>query len=221
MITTDMPPQQQQPQYPPAGPSYPPAPVQPQQPVEDPYHFILNPAAPPKGPGVGKVKGVLLLVGIVAVVVILLVVIMSFLRGGGTDTKPYVAMVTQQEEIIRVAGLKESSLQQQSVKNFVINTRLSIAADQTKLKNFLAENDIEVSKKELLTSVDKTTDEALESAVSSSSLDAVLVAELQEEIAEYQSSLGKAYRASTSKTTRALLTDLNNHAELLLAQSKQ
>jgi hypothetical protein len=208
-------------QYPPAGPPYQPQPTAPQPSADDPYHFIMNPAPAPKRMSLGSPKGLLFVIGAVAAVIIILVVILAVIRGGGTDTKPYVTLVTQQQEIVRVAGLEESSLRQQNVKNFVMNTQLSMASDQAQLKEFLSKNGVKISSKELAKTAHKDTDTRLADAVSSSTLDSVLVSELQQELADYQAALARAYKASSSKNTRALLTELHDHATLLLTQSKQ
>lgn len=205
-------------QYPPQQPQLP---QQPQPPANDPYHFIMNPQQPAPRRRIGKPSGLLAWVGIVAVVVVLFVIIFSILRGGSGDTKPFVTLVQEQQEIVRIASAQASAVQGQNVKNFVMNTQLSIASDQTRLKELLSKNGVKVSEKQLEALASTSTDAQLTSAASSSTLDATLVTVLQKELTDYQSTLSQAYKATSNKPAKALLADLNEHAALLLAQSKQ
>jgi hypothetical protein len=213
-------PQQYPPQQPPFQPQ-PPQQPQPMPPANDPYHFILNPEQPSQSRKLPRPRGILMLVALLAVVVIVLVILVAIFRGGGADTKPFVTLLQEQQEIIRISSAQGRSLQKQNVKNFVTNTELSMTSDQAKLKTFLGKNGVKVSSKQLAALASTTTDARLESAVSSSTLDATMVEVLQKELTDYQATLSQTYKATSVKSTRALLTELNNNANLLLTQSKQ
>jgi hypothetical protein len=65
------------------------------------------------------------------------------------------------------------------------------------------------------------TDKQLTDAVSTSTLDTAYTTILQNQLTQYQAALSQAYQSTSNKSTRALLNQLNQHAELLLTQSKQ
>jgi hypothetical protein len=209
-----MPPNQQlqQPPY-----NQPPAPQAPQ----DPYHFILNPEQPKRSSSLGKPAGLLFIVGAVAIVVVLGVVILSIAKGGGSSSQPYVTVAQEQVEIGRVAGLDLDQVQGTNVKNFATTTELTMATDSSTFTTFLGKNGVKISKKQLAAGMQSTTDAQLTSAISSNTLDSTLRATLQNELKQYQTDLAKAYRTTTSNSTRAMLKQLNTNAELLLTQSQQ
>jgi hypothetical protein len=209
-----MPPNQapQQPSY-----NQPPASEAPQ----NPYHFILNPEQPKRSSPFGKPTGLLFIVGAVVFVVILFVIILNIARGGGSSSQPYVTVAQEQVEISRVAGLDLGRVQDTDVKNFATTTRLTMASDSTAFTTFLGEHGVKISKKQLAAGVVSTTDAQLTSAISSNTLDPTLRTVLQNELKQYQSDLAKAYRITSNGSTRTMLKQLNNNAELLLTQSTQ
>lgn len=204
-------------------PYQPPQVTPPGQPTQsqDPYHFIMNPEQPRRSYTPNKMKGILFIVGAVSIILILFIVILSMIRGGGGVNEQFITIAQEQQEIIRVAGLQEGAVQKQNTKNFITNTSLSLKSDQAKLRQFMAEHGVKVSEKQLALKRNATTDTELTSAISTSTLDAVLTKELQDELTVYQSTLGKTYQATTGKQSRTLLVELNETAKLLLAQSKQ
>lgn len=209
------------PYQPPQQPSYPPQGQAPQSGSPDPYHFILNPEQP-KGPSsVGRPVGILFIVGAVAVVIILLVVILNIARGGGTDSKPLLTVAQEQQEIGRVAGLDIDQLPDGNIKNFVLTTKLTMSTDSASYTSYLGKHGVKVSQKQLALGKNATTDAELANAISTNSLDTTLQSILQNELQQYQTDLAKAYRSTSGTATRTVLKQLNNNAQLLLAQSKQ
>ncbi|MCA9324692.1 hypothetical protein KDA23_01315 [Candidatus Saccharibacteria bacterium] len=202
-------------------PQQPYTPQTPPQPGNERYDFIMSPEQPKRSvmPSLGNPKSLLFIVGVVAVVVILLVVVLGAVRGGGIDKTPYVAIAQQQQEIIRVAGLQEQNLTNQDVKNFVVNTELSLASDQQTFYALLGRNKIKVSEKQLALGQNNATDAALQNAQDSSTLNQALPAELRKELESYQASIQQAYQAA-GPFTRQVLLELYNNAALLIKQSK-
>jgi hypothetical protein len=204
-----MPPQQ----YPPNQPYTQP----PQQPGQ--YDFILSPQQhQPRQ--FGRPKNLLFLIGTATVVIVLLVIVLNLVRGGGGDTKPFVTVVQRQQEIVRIAALQSEALQSQTTRNFVATTELGLQSDQEQLVAFLKERGVKISKKEIATT-NRSVDKQLTDAISTSTLDSTLTGVLQNQLEQYQSALSQAYQGTNSKSARALLVELNQHAELLLDQSKQ
>lgn len=192
-----------------------------QRPDHERYEFIMNPQQPKRGPisVMGNTKALLFITGVIAVVVILLVIVFSFARGGGTDKAPYIKIAQQQQEIIRVAGLQGQNLTNQDVKNFVVNTELSLASDQQTYYALLGRNKIKVSEKQLELGQNSATDTALQNAQDSSTLNEALPAELRQQLEGYQASIQQAYQAA-GPITRQVLLELYNNAALLIQQSK-
>ena len=185
------------------------------------YDFIMNPQPNPGPKRLTSPAGLFFIVGVLVVIVVLFAVIFSINRGGGGDTKPFVRAAQEQQEMARVAKLQFSSLTQQNVKNFAMNTQLSMMSDQQLLTTYLKQHGSGVSAKTLNAGMHGQTDTALANALSTNSLDAAVLSELQNELQAYQATLSQAYTGTHSASARALLTQLNDHAKLLLAQSKQ
>ena len=208
-------PPNQAPQQPPFN-----QPSAPQTP-ENPYHFILNPEQPKRSSSLGKPTGLLFIIGAVAVVVVLIVVILSIAKGGGTSKQPYVTVAQDQAEMSRVAGLDLDRVQDTDVKNFATTTKLTMASDSASYTAYMGEHGVKISKKQLAAGTQSTTDAQLASAITSNTLDPTLRTLLQNEIKQYQTDLARAYRISTTSSTKAVLKQLNDNAELLLTQSTQ
>lgn len=181
----------------------------------------MNPPPAKRSVSLGSPKGIMFIVGAVALVVILLVVIVSVSKGGNPAAKDMVLAAQEQQEIARIASAQVGVVTQQNVQNFVANTSLSMSSDQRTLTGYLGQHGVKVSVKGLKAGMDSSTDAEIANAVTTNSLDPTVQKILQDELAQYQMTLGRAYTNSASPSARALLTQLNDHAQLLIAQSKQ
>lgn len=165
--------------------------------------------------------GLLFIIGAIAIVLILLIVILSIARGGGSSKQPYVTVAQEQQEIGRVAGLDLQQVQDTTVKNFATTTQLTMTSDSVMFTSYMGKHGVKISAKQAAAGINSATDAQLTSAISSNTLDATLRSTLQSELKQYQENLAKAYKVTTSSTTRAMLKQLNNNAQLLLTQSQQ
>lgn len=199
--------------YPPAPP---PPPVNPTQ-----YEFIMTPGSQPRSKMPGGPTKLLVIVGGLAAIVIVAVILLSAFSGNKVDDKPFIAVARQQQEIIRVSDLQYSSLSRQNVKNFAINSQLSLSTDKSKFLLELKKHGIKISDKQILAGANTATDTTLTNAQASSTLDTTLQSTLQEELKTYQTALKQTYAVTKSVKVREMLKSLNDNAELLLKQSQQ
>lgn len=209
---------------PPQEPYTPPPqhPAEPQPGSHERYDFIMQPPQPKRSLAMpaGTKMMILYILGVVTVVVILLAVVLSLARGGSTDSTAYVKIAQQQAEIIRVSSLQEQGITNQAVKNFVINTELTLASDQQAFTALLDRDHIKVTDKQIAQGLDSSTDTALQNAQATSTLNEAVEAELKKELMSYQVSLKQAYQNAGSQSKKVLL-ELYNNAALLIQQSKQ
>lgn len=165
--------------------------------------------------------GLLFIVGAIVVVIVLLLVILNIAQSGGSNKQPLITVAQDQAEIERVAALDLQQVKDQSVNNFATTTQLTMATDSSSYTSYLAKHGIKISKKQLAQGTNSATDAQLASAITSNTLDSTLRTALQNELKQYQADLAKAYKSSTTQSTRAVLTQLNKNADLLLTQSQQ
>lgn len=188
----------------------------------DPYEFIMSPNQPGKQrllPG-GPMKLLIILGG--AVILLFIIIIgASLFSGSNPAAKSFLTVAQQQQEIARVAGLQAGALRAPGAKNLATTAQLSMQSDSAALAEYMQQNGMKASSKQLSAGINSATDTKLQNAQNTNSLDATFVSELQAELMAYHSSLKKTYAQTTGKNGRALLITLDEHATLLLEQSKQ
>lgn len=192
------------------------------QPGGEQYDFIMNPGQPGK-PGLlpgGKLKIVIFGVGILALVVILLAIISSLSKGGGVNKVPFIKVAQDQSEILRISDDQYDKVADQSAKNFVINTQLTITTDQQTFDGILSKAGVKVSKNQLTLNRSADTDEQLTSAASSNTLDQAVKSVLEDELEAYQASLKQTALQLPSGELRAEVVQMYNNAGLLIKQSQ-
>ncbi|GEM_PF-1596704 len=214
-----MPPQDpfRRPNIPPPGSSVPQSPGKPV--VSTPYDFIMSAnTAPPKVQKKHLPK-LFAIVGAGAVLVVVAFVIMSF-ANRNTSAPVLLQIAQQQTEIVRVAQLNFSKLDDSKVKNFSVNTSLTLASTQAEYLKFLAANDAAVDEKVLTAGMDTKTDDTLKAAAGNGTLDSTTTTVLIDELTDYQRSLTAAYQGSQNQTARATYKAMFDEAALLIEQGK-
>jgi hypothetical protein len=188
--------------------------------VSTPYDFIMNSSTPAVKIQKKHLPKVGAIVGIAAGLVIIVFAILSF-ANRSTATPILLSIAQQQTEISRVAQLNLSKLDDSSVKNFSINTSLTLTSSQAEYLKFLAAHKSALDEKLLTAGMNKKTDTALEAAASNGTLNSATRTVLIDELTTYQRSLTTAYNETQSKTARAEYKALFEEAALLIEQGKE
>lgn len=193
----------------------------------NPYDFIMNPAAPPpkrplKIPATNTKNGFLIKIGLIvgaAIVLIIGVMIASSLFT--TDTSGVTTMTTlaqTQNEVIRVAAQGAAAGRDQKVKNFAVNTNLSVSTQQLRTLNYLVSKGTKLGVKQLSLKESKTTTDQLAQAKATSTFDAAFLQIMQTSLDSYSSDLQKAYQDAPNSTIKKLLKSDYEQTQLLRAQ---
>ncbi|MBX4197659.1 hypothetical protein KW801_03865 [Candidatus Saccharibacteria bacterium] len=164
------------------------------------FDFMLkNNAQPKRGLGLPQLSKPIKIVAGAIVAVILLVIISSVLSGHkGGATKQITAALARGQETLRVTQLTQQQLKLQdpATQALAATVYSSLSSDQQQLVAYLAKSHIKVSKLELATDGDKTTDTQLQTASQNNSLDSAYVTYLKDSLAKYQTDLQEAYKAA-------------------------
>lgn len=212
---------------PPPGPNgpyqQPPVPFTPQVPgSDDParYDFFLSQPPSPRGgtqlsSGMGMriafaAGGLVLLIGAVFFVISLL--------PKNNDGKNLMEYAQVQQELYRVAGQGTHQASDQAVKNFALNTTLTVETDQAQLVSFLGKIGLKVKLKDLSLKKNLKTDRTLQSAAATSSFDSSYVSIMQSEFTAYETSIKKAAAVVQSKSAQKILSTQYQNALLLNTQ---
>ncbi len=199
------------------------------QPEQSPYDFIMNPNTPPqKSPLALKVdpnskNGFLvkigLIVGGVIVFMIIVSVVVNMLTSDKTNTTDITALAQTQTEIVRVASKATAgTATNQGVRNFAMNTSLTVSTQQQKTIALLATKHVKLNTKKLALKKDETVDTQLIAASSSSTFDSVFAQIMQKQLNSYTDDLQTYYKNATSTEIKQLLQQDYNQTQLLKAQ---
>lgn len=217
-----MPPQDPRLRQPPFPTPVAPLPRSPGQTLEStPYDFIMNSTKGKRGSGLNLKGGpkLLYIAGGGAALVVILFLVMA-LGGGKSADSAYVQLAQQQQEIGRVAGLDYDQLQDDSVKNFTINTLLSMQTAQATFTTYLNSHGAKVSTKQLAAGMNSRNDAQLAAAQTNGGLDPAVHDLLVSLLTTYEQSIRTTYQSAHNPRTKQQLQSLYNQADLLLQQSK-
>lgn len=183
----------------------------PSNPTPNPYDFITNPGKAPKTPlfggnSLGK-KVVLIVGGAIAFMIIAGVALTLFGNGNQSNTAGLKSLVAEQQELARVAGIGAKKAQSGTLRGKAATTELSVVSQQQALKRYLEGQNIELSEEELAARKDASTDEALDSAVSSNRFDEVFDSTLSELLATYANNVENAYNGAGNENLKSVLND--------------
>lgn len=197
----------------------------PQQPGNQPnLDFIMNSNAPSAKksllPAGNSTKQRIAIVAIIGGILIGFLIVMMLILGSGGDNKQSMLKIAQaQVELARVATLANDSTDQ-SVRNFAVNTKLTIASDTQALLGTLGENGIGFKDKDLVLGQNPETDQALATAKAAANFDTVLRTTLIEQLIAYQASLKETYDASSNTAIKEKLSQIYANVEPLLKQGQ-
>jgi hypothetical protein len=149
---------------------------------------------------------------------IIFFVVISSLLGGGINFTPYITVVQDQNELIRVATEANGKTTVQTTSNFSQNVELSLTTAQQQLLNYLQANKQKVSPSQLIATENAKTDQTLSAATAASNFDAVYLNVVQAGLQKYINDLKLAY--PIAKSGKTLLLQEFDGAVLLLTQDQ-
>lgn len=192
---------------------------------QNPYDFILNPAAPPKKSilpaGNSKKQRIFLIAGGGVILLMLMVVVAGLLSSAGSAQKQdWQDLMEQQTELIRVSDIGVQKAKGSEAKNLATTTKLSLETSKFALQGFASKAGADVSEKRLAAGRDAQTDSTLEQAEQSNEFDKAFISTIRKQLLTYQQLLKKLYDGTTSDKTKTELQAAHQNVTLLIPQEK-
>lgn len=193
------------------------------QPDQDQYGFIMNPGTGPQKrsmlPGFGTMsKKQLLIFGGAGVLILamLVTILFSLLSGGPTNKDQLLAVVAQQNELIRISDIAVKEARGIEAKNLAMTTKLSLRSDQSSLTAALKAQNVKVGGKDLQAAKDSDTDRLLEDAKQNNRFDEVYLEFIQAALVEYQKNLNTAYKTTISPQLKEAMKIQYQNASIII-----
>lgn len=205
--------------------------MQPQQPtptVSGPsgqYDFIVN-----SGKGSSnnwlvsaplKTRIIVVAVGGLVLLLILWIGIALLTASASGNVQNFTALAQEQAELMRVSLDPVNHATLEPTQNFAQTTELSITSDQQIFLAYLKALGSEPSKQVLAARRDSTSDSQLAAAKQAGTYDQTYMTITQKSLTTYAAGLKRTYDATSSPKERLLLKSAYQHAQLLIALSKQ
>jgi hypothetical protein len=187
---------------------------------QNPYDFITNPQTPPKrrfSGGNSFMTRLLMVVGGGVLLIIIISVAVSLLgRSSQGNVSALKNLVSEQEELVRIAGIGSKNAQDTTVRSRALTTELSTETQQQSLINYLEKLGVKVSEEELASQKNSSTDSELESAASSNRFDDEFSATLTGLLNEYATNLQEIYNSTSNEETKQVLSESYSSTATLL-----
>lgn len=195
-------------------------------PDHNPYDFIMNPGTPaPKKivPTIpnnknGFIIKLALIIGGAIVLIIGLMIGSSLLSKDTTGTTDLTAIAQTQNELVRVTVDGTSNARDQAVRNFAVNSNLSLSTQQVKLLSYLGSKGTKLNSKQLKLKENDNTTKQLLQAKQTSTYDAAFLQIMQTSLDSYANDLQKLYQTASSATVKSLLKADYEQTQLLKSQ---
>jgi len=171
------------------------------------YDFILDQQQRNGGPSFGnKKRQTILGVLFVAIALIIVGIVASVIfSGGGAANDGLVSLNAQQTEINRVITLGQKNLDSPEIKQQLGTLQTAIISDQKQLSALLSARGVKVTKTQLSSKKDSTTDTALADAVKSGNHDDVLLESVQTSVQKYYAALTSAKTAASTNKEKSII----------------
>lgn len=192
----------------------------------NPYDFIMNPAAPPpkkrlpipgsnSNPFLVKIG---LIVGGVIILMIVATVVLNLLTGGKTSTEEFRSLAQTQQEVIRVSAIGDNDARSQSVKNAAKSINLSVTTQQLKTLSYLSKNDVTMKEKELELKINADNDKKLDEANQTSTFDSVFLQVMRGVLESYGNELKQMYDGTSNTQAKQIIKEDYEQVQLLSQQ---
>ncbi len=148
----------------------------------------------------------------------IILALVSTLLGSGNKTavNNLKSLVSQQEELIRIAAIGSEEATDISSRAFAATVKLSVESQQKSLTDYLEERKIKLTKEEMANKKDKDTDEDLEAANRNNRFDEELLTILTRQLDDYATSLTAVKKSTNNKKVLSILNESLKSTDTLL-----
>ena len=193
--------------------------MQPQSPKPD-FDFMLKGDQPVKrGLAMPSLPKPIKIVLLVILAITLVTVALSWFSGRNSgSTQPIISVMASGSEILRVTTLVQTQFQLQDpqTKALAATVSSSLTSDQAQLKTYMAKNNVKISTALLGSLKDKSTDDSLQSASQSNSLDTAYVNYLKGALTKYKERLSLAHTPA-GPNGKKILQEAYDSTQVLLS----
>jgi hypothetical protein len=191
---------------------------------QNPYDFIINGHQKKKrsflpSNNSPKDKMLFMVAGIGIVLAVLALVIMVFFSGGGASAG-LTTVAQKQTEVIRISNVGSQKARSTKTVALAENTLVTTTTAQQETIAYIKKKGKAPTTKTLALGANKQSDIKLATAERAGQYDEVFTSIIKADLNSYQQELASAYKASNSKTEKALLQKQYNQVVVLLKSAQ-
>lgn len=168
-----------------------------------------------------KTRIIVVAVGGLILLLILWIGIALLTSSAGGNVQNFTTLVQEQTELMRISQDPVNNATLQPTQNFAETTELSVTSDQQAFLAHLKALGSEPSKQILAAKQSSASDAQLAAAKQAGTYDQTYVAITQKSLTTYATGLQQAFQSTSNPKERQLLKSAYQHAQLLIALSKQ
>ena len=188
----------------------------------NPYEFIVAQTQPQSKQSIrngSTIKKIILFFTGLAVLIVLAIVAFNYLVPKDPTLQVLTSNVQEQHEILRVTALAISGASNSDLKDFLVNTDMTIRTDKTSTLEYLATQKITIPQKELGLKTDSTISKLFSDARATNRQDVVKYETMHKILTTYRNNLNTAYASATNVNAKNLLKTNYDHVSSLLTQA--
>lgn len=187
----------------------------------NPYDFITasgkNIKPPKQGMSNQMQRIIFVLVGAIFLVIVGMVVSSVLSSSGKEGLQNIVDISAKQTEILRISDQGSQKARANTAKNLAATTSISLKTSQTEINKLLAAKGIKkLTTAQAASAKSKADDEALTLADQNNSYDSTFIEIMLKDMRKYQTSLKKAYDASSSAGEKKILDQQFQNITLII-----
>lgn len=168
-----------------------------------------------------KTRIIVVSVGILILLLIIWIGIALFTASASGNVQNFTALAQEQAELMRISQDPVNNAASDTTQNFAQTTELSMTSDQKTFLTYLKALGSEPSPQVLAAQRSSRSDTQLAAAKQAGTYDQTYMAVAQKDLNTYATGLKRAFAATSNLEERKLLNNAYQHAQLLIALSKQ
>lgn len=162
-----------------------------------------------------KQKMLISVLFVLAVLIIAIIAVVVFRSLTKKDYSVYKSLVTQQNEIVRIAAVGVTKARDTSVKNYAATIGAVTLTEKNDTLAFARKAGVKINDKDLEAAKDAANDKALATAETNNQYDQKLVELLNSLVIAYQKDIQSAATGVTTKSEKAVVVKLQNNAKII------
>lgn len=187
---------------------------------QNPYNFIMDTDHKRKKRLVTKPKSfysrLFWVVGGGLIAIIAIIGVSSFINSAQNEkTSKILSLVSEQQEIIRVADLGVIGSKNSSIQAWAETTKLSVASQQKTLTTYLKKNNVSSEMLAINSKINKNTDASLKTATSDNRFDDAFTTTLKTLLTDYVNNLKNDYDGAGANGKKILSDSYKSTVQLL------